>query len=101
MKGGSPHGKPTHSTNKYKRYFYHKWASIPKEEGKEEHTPEPTEREYHSLSSDNSLSPCIKKQMNDDNLQGEFEKIKAPTYEGEMNTWEKDEEWILGMRKYL
>ena len=38
MTGGSLHGKPTHSTNKSKKYFHRKQASIPKEVGKEEHT---------------------------------------------------------------
>ena len=69
MKGGIPQGKPTHSTNKFKKEFYHKQANNPKEEGKEEHTPKLLERDYHSLSSDNSLSPYRKKQNNDDNLQ--------------------------------
>ena len=50
---------------------------------------------------DISLSPCRKKQRNDKNLQGEFRKIKSPTYEGEVNTWEKVEEGILGMSKYF
>ena len=72
-----------------------------REEGKVEHTHETLERDCHNPSSDYSLSPCRKKHRNGDNLQGEFRKIKAPTYEGEMNTWEKDEEWILGMTKYL
>ena len=101
MMGGSPHGQPTHSTNKFKREFYHKHVSSPKEEGKEEHTPKPPERYYHSLSSDNSLSPCRKKHRNDDNLQGEFRKIRAPTYEGEINTKEKHEDCLLGMSKYF
>ena len=61
MTGGSPHGKPTHSTNKYKKYFYHKPFSSPKEEGKEKHTPEPPERDHHNNSSDNSHFPCRKK----------------------------------------
>ena len=72
MTGGSPQGKPTHFTNKFKKEFYHKWASNPREEGKEEHTHEPPKGDYHSLSSDDSLSPCRKKLTNDDNLQGEF-----------------------------
>ena len=101
MAGGSLQGNPTHSTNKFKKYFYDDRASITKEEGKEEHTPEPPEKYYHSLSSDNSLSPCRKKQGNDDNLQGEFRKIRAPTYEGEMNTEEKYEEWLLDLSKYF
>ena len=69
--------------------MYDKWTSNPKEEEREEHTLEPLERDYHSISSDNSVSPCKKKQRNDDNLQGEFRKIRAPTYEGEMDTGEK------------
>ena len=32
---------------------------------------------------------------------GEFRKIRAPTYEGEINTGEKAEEWLLGMRNYF
>ena len=91
MMVGSPHGHPTHSTSKFKKDFYHKCGSSLREEGKEEHTPEPPERDFHSPSSDDSLSPCKKKQRNDDNLQGEFRNIKSPTYEGEMNTGEKVE----------
>ena len=86
MMGGSPQGQPTHSTNKFKKEFYHKRANNPKEEGKQEHTLESQEIYYHNLSSDNSLSPCKKKQRNDGNLQGEFRKVRAPTYEGCMNT---------------
>ena len=90
MMVGSPQGKLTHSTNRFKKEPYHKQASIPIEEGKEEHTPEPDlEGDYHNPSSDESLSPCRKKQRSDDNLQGEFKKISAPTYEGEVNTGEK------------
>ena len=68
MTGGSLQGKPTHSTNKFKKEFFYKWASSPIEEGKEEHTPEPLERDYYSISSDNSLSPRRNKQINDDNI---------------------------------
>ena len=99
--GGSPQGKPTHSTNRFKKEPYHKQASSPREEGKEEHTPEPPEGYYHDPSSDEFPSSCRNKEINDDNLQGEFRKIRAPTYKGEMNTWEKDEEWLLGMSKYF
>ena len=42
-----------------------------------------------------------KEAENDDNLQGEFQKINAPTYQGEKNTGDKAEEWLLGMRKYF
>ena len=65
MMGGNPDGQPTHSTNKSKEGYHCKRASIPKEEEKEEHTPKLPQRHYHSLSSDNSFSPCrkIKKTM--------------------------------------
>ena len=36
------HGKPTHSTNKFKKEFCHEWDNIPKEERKEEKNIEPT-----------------------------------------------------------
>ena len=61
MTGGSPSGKPTHSTNKFKKEFCHKRVSSRKEEGKEEHTLEPPKGDYHNLSNDDSLSPCRKK----------------------------------------
>ena len=89
MMGGNPHGQPTHSTNISKEGYHRKWANIPKEEEKEEHTPKLPQRHYHSLSSDNSFSPCRKIKKNNDNLQVEFQNIKYPTYEGEMNTGEK------------
>jgi len=34
-------------------------------------------------------------------FRGEFRKIRAATYEGEVNMGEKDEEWLLGMSKYF
>ena len=101
MTGGSPHGKPTHSANRFKEEPYHKQASSPRKEGKEAHTPGLPEEYYHSPSSIDSLSPCKKKQRSDDNFEGEFRNIRAPTYEGEVNTGEKYEEWLLGMRKYF
>ena len=57
------------------------------------------EGDHHNPSSDDSLYPCINKQRSDDNVQGDFRKIRAPTYEGEVNMGEKVEEWLLGMRK--
>ena len=101
MTGGNPQGKPTHSTNNSKRELYHKRASSPREGEKGEHTLEALKGDHHSPSIDDSLSPRRKKQRSNDNLQGEFRKIRAPTYEGEVNTREKDEEWLLGMRKYF
>ena len=46
MTGESPQGKPTHSTNKFKKEFHHKRERNPNEEGKQEHTHEPPERDY-------------------------------------------------------
>ena len=63
--------------------------------------PEPPEERYHNPSSDNFISQCRKKQRSDENLEGEFRKIRAPSYEGEVNMGEKDEECLLGMRKYF
>ena len=40
-------------------------------------------------------------QRSDDSLQGEFQKIRSLTYEGEVNTGEKAKEWLLGMSKYF
>ena len=57
--------------------------------------------DHHSPSSDGSLSPRRKKQRRNDSIKGEFRKIRAPTYEGEVNTREKAEEWLLGMNKYF
>ena len=101
MIGEIPQGNPNQSTNKSKREPYHKRASSPREEEKEEHTPEAPKGDHHSASSDGSLSPRRKKQRRNNNLQGKFRKVGAPTYEAEVNTWENDEEWLLGMRKYF
>ena len=78
-----------------------KWASIPREQEKEESTLEAPKGDHHSPSSDGSLSPHRKKQRSDEILQGEFRKIRSPAYEGEVNTREKVEEWMLGMREYF
>jgi len=99
MMGGSCSENPLIPQTGSKNNFYHKWESSSREEGKQEHTLEPPKGDYYGLSSDDSLSPWRKKLRNDDNLQGEFQKIKSPTYEGEMNIGEKAEEWVLGMSK--
>ena len=100
MMGGIPQGKPTHSTNRSKREPYHERANIPREAVKGS-TPEATKGYHHSPTSGDSLSPQRKRKRSDDNLQGEFRKIRASTYEGEVNTGEKAKEWLLGMSKYF
>ena len=97
MTGGIPQGKPTQSTTRPKREPYHKRASIPKGEEKEEHTPKAPKGDHHSPSSDDSLSLRRKKQRSDDSLQGGFRKIRDLNYEGEVNTIKKVEEWLLGI----
>ena len=101
MTRGIPQVNPNQSTNISKIEPYHKQASSAREEEKQEHTLETPKGDHHSPSSDDSLSPCRKKQRSNDNLQGEFRKIRAPAYEGEVNIGEKDEEWLLGMSKYF
>ena len=101
MTRGILQGKPNRSTNRSKREPYHKRASSPREGEKEAHTPKAPKADHHNPSSDDSLSPQRKKQRSNDSLQGEFRKIRAPTYEGEVNTGEKAKEWLLGMNKYF
>jgi hypothetical protein len=36
-----------------------------------------------------------------DELQGEVNKIKPPTFDGEHKKDEDDETWLLGMKKYF
>jgi hypothetical protein len=36
-----------------------------------------------------------------DELKGEMNKIKPPTFDGEHKTYEDGETWFLGMRKYF
>ena len=98
---GIPQDKSTQSINSSKREPYPKWASNPRGEEKEERTPEAPKGDHHSPSSGDSLSPWRRKQRSDDSIKGEFRKVRAPPYEGEVNTREKDEEWLLRMSKYF
>ena len=61
MMGVSLQGKPTQSTNSSKREPYHKQARNPREEEKEECTPEAWKWYHHSPSTDDSPSPQINK----------------------------------------
>ena len=56
---------------------------------KEERIPEALKGYNHIPFSNDSLSPRRKKQRSNDSLQGDFRKIRAPTYEGEVNIGEK------------
>ena len=82
MTGGSLQGKPTQSTNRSKKRPYHEKASNPREVQKEG-APEATKGDHHSPASDDSLSLRRKNQRSDDSIQGEFQKIRALTYEGD------------------
>jgi hypothetical protein len=49
-----------------------------------------------------SLSPLKKpKKTRVDELQGEMNKIKTPTFDGEHKKDEYAETWLLNMRKYF
>jgi hypothetical protein len=69
-------------------------------------------RRYHHHSPRNSLGENIvvqvhplfkkhKKRSGVDELQGEMNKIKPPTFDGEHKKDEDAETWLLGMRKYF
>ena len=77
MTGGSLQGKPTQSKNSSKRETYHKWDSSPREGEKEERIPKAPKGYHHSPFSDDSLSPRRNKQISNDSLQGDFQKIRA------------------------
>ena len=41
------------------------------------------------------------KYKSDNSWKGEFQEIKSPTFEGDVDVGENDEEWLLRMRKYF
>ena len=58
-----------------------------------------SDRETHSSS---SLSPTRKHQKSRrEELKGEMNKIKPPTFDGENKKEEDAETWLLGMKKYF
>jgi hypothetical protein len=62
-------------------------------------SPKHSSREAHNIS---SLSPTRKHQRSRvDELKGEMNKIKPPTFNGEHKKEEDVETWLLGMRKYF
>ena len=63
------------------------------------HSPNHSGKEAHSSS---SLSPTRKHRRSGvDELKGEMNKIKPPTFDGEHTKEEDAETWLLGMRKYF
>ena len=69
MKGGSPQGKPTQSTNRSTKELYHEQASSPREVEKE-CTPEATKGDHQTPTSDDSISPRRNRKRSDDRIQG-------------------------------
>jgi hypothetical protein len=62
-------------------------------------SPKHSSKETHSSS---SPSPTRKHQKSGrDELKGEFNKIKPPTFDGEHKKEEDVETWLLGMKKYF
>jgi hypothetical protein len=63
------------------------------------HSPRHSNKRKHNIS---SPSPVKKhKGSGVDELQGEMNKIKPPTFDGEHKKDEYEETWLLGMRKYF
>jgi hypothetical protein len=63
------------------------------------HSQKHSDRETHSIS---SLSPTRKHQKSGrEELKGEMNKIKPPTFDGEHKKEEDAETWLLGMKKYF
>jgi hypothetical protein len=67
---------------------------------KHHHSPKHSFRKIHS-----SLSPSHvrkhKRRTRVDELQGEMNKIKPPTFDGEHKKDEDAKKWLLGMRMYF
>jgi hypothetical protein len=64
------------------------------------HSPRHSTRREHSSSSPSPVRKH-KKRSGVDELQGEMNKIKPPTFDGEHKKDEDAETWLLGMRKYF
>jgi hypothetical protein len=63
------------------------------------HSPKNSSKETHSSS---SSSPTRKhRKFGKDELKGEMNKIKPPTFDGEHKKEEDAETWLLGMKKYF
>jgi hypothetical protein len=63
------------------------------------HSPKHSNKEAHGTS---SPSPTRKHRRSEvDELKGEMNKIKPPTFDGEHQKEEDAETWFLGMRKYF
>jgi hypothetical protein len=63
------------------------------------HSPKHCNKEAHSSS---SSSPTRKHGISGmDELKGEMNNIKCPTFDGEHQKEEDAETWLLGMRKYF
>jgi hypothetical protein len=64
------------------------------------HSPRNSTRREHSSSSPSPVRKH-KRRSRVDELQGEMNKIKPPTFDGEHKKDEDAETWLLGMRKYF
>jgi hypothetical protein len=64
------------------------------------HSPRHSTNRAHTISSPSPVKKH-KKRSRVDELQGEMNKIKPPTFDGEHKKDEDVETWFLGMRKYF
>jgi hypothetical protein len=62
-------------------------------------SPKHSNREAHNISSPSPTRNHKRSGM--DELKGEMNKIKPPTFDGEHKKEEDAETWLLGMRKYF
>ena len=63
------------------------------------HSPRNSNKRSHSISSPSPVRNH--KRYGVDELQGEMNKIKPPTFDGEHKKDEYAETWLMGMRKYF
>ena len=56
---------------------------------------------YSSESSDNDNSPKKRKYKPDEEISGEFKKIKSPVFNGEVEKGEEAQAWLSSMKKYF
>jgi hypothetical protein len=64
------------------------------------HSPKHSTRRAHNISSPSPIRKH-KRRFGVDELEGEMNKIKPPTFDGEHKKDEPTEAWLLGMRTYF
>ena len=77
-------------------------SSFSSHENKRKRYPSGSSESKRSIEYSGSSSPRgRRKNRYQNHSQDEFKKAKSPTCNGEVNTSQEDEAWLLGIRKYL